>query len=174
MSKSTRWVQDRFTLGIDDEMVVFKRPNSPNWYCRYYVREERKYYQKSLKTASRIIAQEKAKEIYKEITTLISREEKVFALTWSAAVENYREMEFERFMGGVITDEWYKKKIAYLRNTWVKFVGEDTPVNKTSDDDGREFYRQRSLRLKNKETLRQELTLIRAIYADYLIPKVTA
>jgi len=171
MGKSARWVQDRFTIGIDDEMVVFKRPNSPNWYCRYYVREEAKYYQKSLKTASKIVAHEKAKEIYKEITSLISRDEKVFSLTWADAIDNYREMEYERFMGGVISEEWFKKKISYLKNTWLRFVGADTPVNQTSDDDGREFYRQRSIHLARKNTLRIELTLIRSIYSDYLVPK---
>ena len=171
MSKQTTWVQDRFCIGIDEEMVVFKRPNSPNWYCRYYVRAERKYYQKSLKTQSKIVAQEKAKEIYREITTLISRDEKVFSMTWEEAIDQYREMEYERFMGGVITEEWYKKKISFLRNTWMKFAGADTPVNQTTDEDGREFYRQRSLHLARKNTLRIELTLVRSIYSDFLVPK---
>ena len=37
-------------------------------------------------------------------------------------------------MGGVITEEWYKKKISYLRNKWVDYVGADTPVNKVDDE----------------------------------------
>ena len=152
-------------------MVVFKRPNSPNWYCRYYVREEGKYYQKSLRTKSQVVAREKAKEIYKEITSIISRDEKVFNLTWGEAIEKYDEMEYERYMGDVIGEEWYKKKKSYLRNVWVEHVGADTPVNQTTDDDAREFYKLRLNKLARKETLRQELTLIRAIYKDYLLPK---
>ena len=89
--KSTRWVQERFSLGIDDEMVVFKRLNSPNWYCRYYVQQEQKYYQKSLKTANRVIANDKAKEIYRQITTLINRDEKVFGIKWIDALDGYAE-----------------------------------------------------------------------------------
>ena len=144
MVENSRWVQDRFFIGIDDEMCVFKRPNSPNYYCRYYVRAEQKYYQKSLRTQSKVVAQEKAKEIYKEITTLVSRDEKVFNLTWEQAIDIYDEMERERWMGGVIVEEWYKKKLQFLRNTWMDFIGADTPVNQTNDDDAREFYRQRS------------------------------
>ena len=148
--ENSRWVNERFYIGIDDEMCVFKRPNSPNYYCRYYVRAEQKYYQKSLKTQSKVVAQEKAKEIYKEITTLISRDEKVFNLTWEEAINIYDEMERERYMGGVIVREWYMKKISYLRNVWMEFTGKDTPVNKTDDDDAREFYRQRSRHLKKR------------------------
>ena len=169
--ENSRWVNERFYIGIDDEMCVFKRPNSPNYYCRYYVRAEQKYYQKSLKTQSKVVAQEKAKEIYKEITTLISRDEKVFNLTWEEAINIYDEMERERYMGGVIVREWYMKKISYLRNVWMEFTGKDTPVNKTDDDDAREFYRQRSRHLKKKETLKQELVIIGAIYRDLLVPK---
>lgn len=169
--ENSRWVNERFYIGIDDEMCVFKRPNSPNFYCRYYVRAEQKYYQKSLKTQSKVIAQEKAKEIYKELNTLISRDEKVFNLSWEQAIDMYEEMEHERYMGGVINREWYKKKISYLRNTWMEFAGKDTPVNKTDDDDAREFYRQRSRHLAKKDTLRQELTIISGIYKDLLLPK---
>jgi hypothetical protein len=169
--ENARWVKDRFYVGIDDEMCVFMRPNSPNYYCRYYVRQEQKYYQKSLRTKSKVVAQEKAKEIYREITALVSRDEKVFNLTWRDAIDIYDEMEMERYMGGVIVREWYKKKLSYLRNTWMDFVGADTPVNKTNDDDAREFYRQRSRQLKTKGSLRREMTLINAIYTDLLVPK---
>ena len=168
---STRWVQERFTLGIDDEMVVFRRPNSPSWYCRYWVREEGKYYQKSLRTKSKVVAQEKAKEIYREITTIISRDEKVFSLTWGEAIDIYQEREYERYVGGVIDKEWLSKKISYLRNTWGGFVGLDTPVNKTNDADAEEYFRIRSNQLQRKDTLRRELTIIRALYKDLLLPK---
>lgn len=169
--ENARWVKDRFYVGIDDEMCVFMRPNSPNYYCRYYVREEQKYYQKSLRTKSKVVAQEKAKEIYREITTLVSRNEKVFNLTWKEAIDIYDEMEMERYMGGVIVREWYKKKCSYLRNTWMDFVGADTPVNKTTDDDAREFYRIRSRHLKTKSVLRHEITIVNSIYTDLLVPK---
>lgn len=171
VDKQTRWVQDRFCIGIDDEMVVFKRPNSPNWYCRYYVREENKYYQKSLKTKSKTVALEKAKEKYRTITSIISREEKVFNLSWGDAVDHYAEMEYERFMGGVITEEWYKKKISYLRNKWVDYVGADTPVNKIDDEVARSYFNWRLTQVERKETLRQELTIIGAVYKDFLVRK---
>ena len=152
-------------------MTVFKRPNSPNWYCRYYVREEQKYYQKSLKTKSKAIAQDKAKDIYREITTIISRDEKVFNVSWEDAINIYAEMEHARYLGGVIVEEWYKKKIQFLRNTWGDFVGLDLPVNKTTDVHAENFYRQRLRHLKSKTTLRQEITMVNAIYKDLLIPK---
>ena len=54
----------------------------------------------------------------------------------------------------------------------MEFTGKDTLVNKTDDDDAREFYRQRSRHLKKKETLKQELVIIGAIYRDLLVPKI--
>ena len=88
--------------------------------------------------ALKVVAQEKAKEIYREITTIISRDEKVFSLTWGEAIDTYQEREYERYVGGVIDKEWLSKKISFLRNTWGGFVGLDTPVNKTDDADAEE------------------------------------
>ena len=65
------------------------------------------------------VAQEKAKDIYREITTIISRDEKVFNVTWEDAINIYDEMENARYLGGVIVREWYKKKISFLRNVWM-------------------------------------------------------
>ena len=151
-------------------MVVFKRPNSPNWYCRYYVQQEQKYYQKSLKTSNRVIANDKAKEIYRQITTLINRDEKVFGIKWIDALDGYAEMERARLANGVISESWYTKKITYLRNKWIGFVGEDTIVNKTTDDDAKAYVKHRMASVARKDTLRQELTSINAFYKDYLIP----
>ena len=70
------WVQDKIELGLDGELVVFRRPNSPNWYMRLYIQQERKYYQKSLRTKSQFDALERAKKEYKIIQQKVAKEEK--------------------------------------------------------------------------------------------------
>jgi hypothetical protein len=83
------WVQDKIELGIDGELVVFRRPNSPNWYMRIYIQEERKYYQKSLRTKSQYDAIEKAKLEYKVIQQKVAKDEKVFTISLGEALGGY-------------------------------------------------------------------------------------
>ena len=85
-----------------------------------------------------------------------------YSLSLGVAIDTYHEREYERYVGGVIDKEWLTKKITYLRNTWGSFVGLDSPVNEADDATAEEFFRIRSNQVKRKETLRQELTIIRA------------
>ena len=76
------WVQDKTEL-FEGELVVFKRPNSPNFYMRVWIAHERKHYQQSLKTKSHFEAVERAKSKYKELQIKVARAEKVFTSTLS-------------------------------------------------------------------------------------------
>ena len=80
------WVGEKIEL-YEGELLVFKRANSPMWYLRIYVAKEKKYYQKSCRTKSKFNAIDYAKAQYKEIQQKVSKDEKVFTITLSEALE---------------------------------------------------------------------------------------
>ena len=164
------WVQEKLEL-FEGELVVFKRPNSPNFYMRVYVPEERKHYQKSLKTRSQLEAVERAKKEYKIIQQKIAKEEKVFTVTFAEALDGYADQEKLREQRGIIQNDWYKKKNTYLRNTFVRHFGEGRRVNDVSDEEMGAFIDIRLKRCKRKQTIQQELVIIKHFYRTYLLKK---
>ena len=95
MGASTTWVGDKIEL-FEGELLVFKRPNSPNWYLRIWISAEKKYLQQSLKTKSQFDAIERAKAIYKETQVKVAKEEKVFTITLGEALLGYEVEEKKR------------------------------------------------------------------------------
>ena len=63
------------------ESICIQRANSPNYYMRVYVAKESKHYQ-NLYTKSQYEAIERAKVEYKIIQSKVSKEEKVFTITF--------------------------------------------------------------------------------------------
>ena len=96
------WVQEKIELGIEGELLVFLRPNSPNWYMRVWISNEGKYLQKSLKTKSKYEAIERAKVEYKQLQVKVAKEEKIFTITFGEAVAEFTLNEQERERRGVI------------------------------------------------------------------------
>jgi hypothetical protein len=163
------WVQDKIELGIDGELVVFRRPNSPNWYMRIYIQEERKYYQKSLRTKSQYDAIEKAKLEYKVIQQKVAKDEKVFTISLGEALGGYFADEKQRERRGVIKNDWLMKKHQYLKNNFVFHFGSETKANAVTDKQMEEYIDIRMKRCKKKETIKQEIVIIKHFYKNYLI-----
>jgi|TARA_R100000081_G_scaffold58285_1_gene28856 site-specific recombinase XerD len=162
------WVQNKIEL-FEGELVVFKRANSPNWYMRVYIQKEGKHYQKSCRTKSQYVAMEFAKAEYRELQTKVAKEEKVFTIDLITATEEYFEQEKNRERRGLIKNDWVKKKEQYLRNTFMKYMGSDRKVNDISNKDF-ELYVDYRLRVcKRKETIRQELVIIKHFYKTLLL-----
>ena len=162
------WVQNKIEL-FEGELIVFKRANSPNWYMRVYIKREGKHYQKSCRTKSQYVAMEFAKAEYRELQSKVAKEEKVFTIDLITAAEEYIKQEINRERRGVIKNDWVKKKDMYLRNTFIKYMGEDRKVNDISNKDF-ELYIDLRLRLcKRKETIRQELVIIKHFYKTLLL-----
>ena len=156
MASTTLWVQEKIEL-FEGELVVFKRANSPNFYMRVYVANEKKHYQKSLKTKSQLEAVEKAKAEYKTLQQKVAKEEKVFTITFGEALEGYRELEKNRERRGIIKTDWYKKKDMYLRNHFVKHFGEGRMVNDITDNAMEEYIDIRMKRCKRKHLFNKKL-----------------
>jgi site-specific recombinase XerD len=170
MGAGSTWVQDKTEL-FEGELVVFKRANSPNWYMRVYVAKEGKHYQKSLKTKSQYDAIEKAKAEYKVIQQKVAKEEKVFTITFAEALEGYNELEVARERRGLIKNDWLKKKQQYLQNIFAPYFGLEEKVNSITDKKMEEYIDMRMKRCKRKQTIQQELTIIKHFYKTYLIKR---
>ena len=170
MGSNSIWVQDKIEL-FEGELVVFKRANSPNFYMRVYVANEKKHFQKSLKTKSQLDAIEKAKAEYKTLQQKVAKEEKVFTISFGEALLGYREQEKNRERRGIIQSDWFKKKDAYLRNHFIKHFGEVRMVNDISDDEMGKYIDIRIKRCKRKQTIQQEIVILKHFYKTYLIKK---
>ena len=164
------WVQNKTEL-FEGELVVFQRANSPNFYMRIYIARESKHYQKSLKTKSQYEAVEKAKAEYKILQQKVAKEEKVFTITLGEAVEGWFNNELLRERRGVITNSTFKKRTAYIKNTFAPYFGFETKVNDISDKQMVDFIDMRLRRVKKKSSLRQEVSVIKGFYNSYLIKK---
>ena len=80
-------------------------------------------------------------------------------------------MEKNRERRGLIQNDWFKKKDAYLRNHFVKHFGEGRMVNDVSDDEMGKYIDIRMKRCKRKQTIQQEITILKHFYKTYLIKK---
>lgn len=162
------WVQNKIEL-FEGELIVFKRANSPNWYMRVYIQREGKHYQKSCRTKSQYVAIEFAKAEYRELQSKVAKEEKVFTIDLITAVEEYNRQEFQRERRGMIKNDWVKKKDMYLRNTFIEYMGGDRKVNEISNKDFELFIDYRLRLCKRKESIRQELVIIKHFYKTLLL-----
>ena len=165
---SSTWVQEKTEL-YEGELTVFKRANSPNWYMRVYVTQERKHYQKSLRTKNQHDAIEKAKREYKDIQRKVAKDEKVFTITIGEGIEGYLSLEKTRLRRGMIKEDWLIKKHQYIKNTFAHHFGLETKVNTISDKQIEEFIDIRLKRCKKKQTIQQEIVIIKHFYKTYLI-----
>jgi len=163
------WVQNQIQLGIEGELLVFQRPNSPNFYMRVWIAKESKYYQKSLKTKSQYEAIERAKVEYKLLQQKVSKEEKVFTITLEEAVEGFAKSEEQRERRGVLKNSTMVRRTRYIKNIFAPHFGYDRKVNDISDKEMIAYIDMRLKKFKNKSTLIQELSIIRQFYNTYLI-----
>lgn len=138
---------------------------------RIWIQQEGKYYQKSLKTKSQYEAVEKAKAEYKLLQQKVSKEEKVFTITFAEALEGYFAEEKNRERRGLIKNDWLMKKHMYLKNAFIHHFGVDTKANSITDKQMEEYIDIRLKRCKRKQTIIQELTIIKHFYKTYLIKK---
>jgi integrase len=162
------WVQDKTEL-YEGELAVFKRPNSPNWYMRVWIASEKKHFSQSLRTKSHFEAIERAKVKYKELQLKIAREEKVFTITLGEAYEQYEKDLILKQRRGMIGNDWFKKQSQYIRNTFIGYYGASKSVNDISDKQISEYIDIRLQQCKRKQTIVQEITIIKLFYKDCLI-----
>ena len=162
------WVQNKIEL-FEGELIVFKRANSPNWYMRVYIQREGKHFQKSCRTKSQYVAIEFAKAEYRELQSKVAKEEKVFSIDLISAVQEYMEQEIQRERRGMIKNDWVKKKSMYLRNTFMEYMGGDRKVNDISNKEFELYIDYRLKMCKRKETIRQELVIIKHFYKTLLL-----
>ena len=69
----------------------------------------------------------------------------------------------------MIKNDWVKKKQQYLANTFTGFFGAETKVNEISDKDMQLFIDYRIKSTKRKQTIKQEIGIIKHFYNSCLI-----
>jgi len=163
------WVQNQIQLGIEGELLVFQRPNSPNYYMRVWIAKESKYFQKSLKTKSQFEAIERAKVEYKILTQKVAKDEKVFTITLAEAVEGFTKSEEQRERRGVVKQTTRLRRTRYIKNIFATYFGYERKVNDISDKEMIQYIDMRLNKHRKKSGLIQELSIIRQFYTSYLI-----
>ena len=161
-------MQDKIEL-FDGEVLVFHKPNSPNWYFRQWIPSENDYDLVSLRTKSSVTAIEKAKIRYKENLIKSGKGEKIKTISLGEAISNYLKQESVRVNRGMIESATYDKKSEWLNNHFMRHFGESLKVNNISDKAMEEFIDIRMNRCKRKTTIRQEISHIKHFYRTYLI-----
>ena len=161
-------MQDKIEL-FDGEVLVFHKPNSPNWYFRQWIPSENDYDLVSLRTKSSVTAIEKAKIRYKENLIKSGKGEKIKTISLGEAICNYEKQESSRLNRGMIKSATYDKKMMWLNNVFMHHFGESLKVNNISDKAMEEFIDIRMNRCKRKQTIRQEISHIKHFYRTYLI-----
>ena len=119
----SRWKQDCVELGLEGELEVFKRANSPNYYFRVWVSSEGRYYGHSLKTQNQYEAIERAKAEYKILQLKLAKEEKVFTITLGEAIEGFTKSEEQRERRGVIKQSTRLRRTRYIKNIFAPHFG---------------------------------------------------
>ena len=79
------------------------------------------------------------------------------------------EQEIQRERRGMIKNDWVKKKSMYLRNTFMEYMGGDRKVNDISNKEFELYIDYRLKMCKRKETIRQELVIIKHFYKTLLL-----
>lgn len=162
------WVKNKIEL-YEGDLVIFQRANSPNWYFRVYIQQEKKHLQKSCRTKNKYSAIDFAKNHYKEIQSKVAKEEKVFSIDLMSAVEEYNAFEENRIRRGMIQEDWKNKKISYLKNTFVGYFGAERKSNDITDKEFGLYIDFRIRQVKKKETIKQELVIIKSFYKSILL-----
>ena len=92
-----------------------------------------------MKTKSHFDAIERVKSKYKELQVKVARAEKVFTSSLGDAFVKYEEEIKKELQRGMIGNDWYKKQLMYLSNTFIHYFGASKKVNDISDAEIADF-----------------------------------
>ena len=154
---------------FDDECVVYKTAQSPKiWQCRIWIREDKKYIRKSLKTRHIDTATERAKDLYLEIQGNIRIGKSPFSLTTRKAVDEYLEFR-KQDVGTRIVKGRHVTMTTHLKH-WLDFVGRETKLDELERRSCLQYFNWRKKKTKNAVkdvTLKNEQSTINACW-NYL------
>ena len=120
-----------------------------------------------MKTKSHFDAIERAK--YKELQVKVARAEKVLTSLLGDAFVKYEEEIKKELQRGMIGNDWYNKQLMYVSNTFIHYFNESKKVNDISDAGIADFVDMRLKACKRKDTVRQELTIVKMFYDKVII-----
>jgi integrase len=148
------------------DIKIYRTPNSGKiWQLRIWIREEQKYFQKSLRTGDVALARQLAEEAYLDILSKRRAGLSVFGKTFYSVIEDWLESQenevgFNKKASRIVT---IKSQIKWIK----RFLSD--PNRKISDIRSTEFRRYFSFRRTHapevsNSTLRNEQATINAIF----------
>ena len=142
---------------ICDGAVKLLRTKQSNqiWQMRVWIRDENRYFKKSLRTRNLEDAKEKGRKLYYQMMGQIEVGHKIFSITMGVCVEKYLEHQQQRVDGGFITSG-RKTTIATQMKHLLDFVGENTKLDNIQNHKYKDYYSYR----KKKHPEVKNVTLI--------------
>ena len=126
---------------ICDGAVKLLRTKQSNkiWQMRLWVRDEGKYFKKSLRTRDLEEAKEKARKLYYQMMGAIEVGNKIFSITMSECVKGYMEHQQQRVDTGFITQGRHTTISTQMKHL-LDFVGENTKLDNIQRHKYKEYY----------------------------------
>ena len=124
----------------DGEVKLVRTVQSKNvWQMRVWVRDEKRYFRKSLRTKDLEEAKEKARKIFYQMQGQIQIGAKIFSITMGKCVEGYLEHQQQRVDTGFIT-QGRRTTIRSQMKHLLNFVGETTKLDNIQRHKYKEYY----------------------------------
>ena len=126
---------------ICDGAVKLHRTRQSNkiWQLRGWVREENRYFKKSLRTRELEEAKEKARKLYYQMMGQIEVGHRIFSITMGLCIEKYLEHQQQRVDGGFIT-QGRCTTIATQMKHLADFVGANTKLDNIQRQKYKDYY----------------------------------
>jgi site-specific recombinase XerD len=133
-------------IAIFDDAVIYKR--GEYWHFRMWLSNESKYARKSLKTRSKSVAIEKAKECYLEIFANAKANKKYFSITTKEGVALYLAERQKDVDVGLIVVGRHATLKTHLQH-WLEFIGKDTKLKELNRNDCVDYFYERMKKSNN-------------------------
>ena len=136
---SSIFITEQHDICDGEAKVLRTKQSKLVWQLRFYVKNEGKYFRKSLREKDLAKAQVKARQIFYQIMGRIDAGDKIFSITAKELVEGFLEHQNHRVSGGFITAERRRIVETYSKH-FLDFVGENTKLDSIPREKYKEYY----------------------------------
>jgi hypothetical protein len=156
----------------DGSVIVYRTPPSGDvWQMRCWIREEKKYFRRSLRTRDLNKAIEAARDLYYDTRARVRHGERLFPVTISTIVQRYLTARLADVERGYITAGRWKTIETHLKHL-VSFLGPKTVSKHLHSRTFEQYFlfRKRERGTISNTTLINERATITALYKFALVP----
>ena len=136
---SSIFITEQHDICDGEAKVLRTKQSKLVWQLRFYVKNEGKYFRKSLREKDLAKAQVKARQIFYQIMGQVKVGQRIFSITAKELVERYLEYQTQRVSGGFITAE-RKQAVESYSKRFLEFVGENTKLDNIPRQKYKDYY----------------------------------